>query len=128
MPHTIIEYSDNLAGEGDIPGLLKKIAAKLCNSGGVFPIGGVRVRAHPVTQYVIADGADDYAFLHTVVKLAAGRPEDFKKEFFDELFELIKAHFAELMSRRYLALSMYIEEVDESGSYKHNNIHRKFKA
>jgi 5-carboxymethyl-2-hydroxymuconate isomerase len=128
MPHTIIEYSDNLAGEGDIQGLLKKIAAKLCDSGGVFPIGGVRVRAHPVRDYVIADGQDDYAFLHTVVKLAAGRPEEFKKRFFDELFELIKAHFAELMSRRYLALSMYVEEVDEAGSYKHNNIHRKFKA
>jgi 5-carboxymethyl-2-hydroxymuconate isomerase len=128
MPHTIIEYSDNLTGEGDIPGLLKKIAAKLCSSGGVFPIGGVRVRAHPVSDYVIADGADDYAFLHTVVKLAAGRPEEFKKRFFDELFELIKAHFADLMSRRYLALSMYVEEVDEAGSYKHNNIHRKFKA
>ena len=128
MPHTIIEYSDNLAGEGDIPRLLKKIAEKLCDSGGVFPIGGVRVRAHPVSEYVIADGKDDYAFVHTVVKLAAGRPEDFKKRFFGELFEVIKAHFAELASRRYLAISMYVEEVDEAGSYKHNNIHRKFKA
>jgi len=127
MAHTIVEYSDNLAGEGDIPGLLKKIAAKFCDAGGVFPIGGVRVRAYRASEYVIADGNDDYAFVHTVVKLGAGRSAEFKKNFFDELFEVIKAHFADLMQRRYLALSMYVEEVDETGSYKHNNIHRKFK-
>jgi 5-carboxymethyl-2-hydroxymuconate isomerase len=128
MPHTIVEYSDNLAAEGDIPGLLKTIAAKLCDSGGVLPIGGVRVRAHRVSEYVIADGKDDYAFLHAVVKLGTGRTVAFKERFFDELFQLIKAHFAELASRRYLALSMYVEEVDENGAYRHNNIHRKFKA
>ena len=128
MPHTIVEYSDNLAEEGDIPGLLRKIAAKLCDSGGVFPTGGVRVRAYPAHEYVIADGKDDYAYVHTVVKLAAGRPADFKKRFFGELFDIIKAHFAEFAERRYLALSMYVEEVDETGSYKHNNIHRKFKT
>jgi 5-carboxymethyl-2-hydroxymuconate isomerase len=128
MPHTIVEYSDNLAAEGDIPGLLRKIAAKLCDSDGVFPIGGVRVRAYPAHDYVIADGKDYYAFVHIVVKLGPGRSAFFKKRFFGELFDVIKAHFAELMERRYLALSMYVEEVDESGSYKHNNIHRKFKA
>jgi 5-carboxymethyl-2-hydroxymuconate isomerase len=128
MPHTIVEYSDNLASDGDISGLLRKIAAKLCDSGGVFPIGGVRVRAHPAHDYVIADGKDDYAFVHIVVKLGAGRPADFKKRFFGELFEVIKAHFADLAERRYLALSMYVEEVDEAGSYKHNNIHQKFRT
>lgn len=128
MPHTIVEYSDNLVEDGDIPGLLQKIAAKLCDLDGVFPIGGVRVRAYRCSEYVIADGKDDYAFVHTVVKLGAGRPVAFKERFFDELFTLIEAHFAEIASRRYLALSMYVEEADEAGSYKHNNIHRKFKA
>jgi 5-carboxymethyl-2-hydroxymuconate isomerase len=128
MPHTIVEYSDNLAADGDIPSLLKKIAAKLCDSGEVLPIGGVRVRAYRAIDYVIADGMDDYAFVHVVVKIGAGRPVAFKERFFDELFDVIKTHFAEIASRRYLALSMYVEEVDEAGSYKHNNIHRKFKA
>lgn len=128
MPHTIVEYSDKIAGDGDIAGLLRKLAAKLCDSGGVFPLGGVRVRAYPAHDYVIADGKDDYAFVHIVVKLAAGRPADFKTRFFNELFDIVKAHFAELIERRYLALSMYVEEVDEAGSFKLNNIHRKFKA
>lgn len=128
MPHMIVEYSDNLAEAGDIPALLQKIAAKLCDSGGVFPIGGVRVRAYRASEYVIADGLDDYAFFHAVAKIGAGRPDDFKKRFFGEVFDIIKAHFAELMEARYVALSMYVEEADEAGSFKHNNIHRKFKA
>jgi 5-carboxymethyl-2-hydroxymuconate isomerase len=128
MPHTIVEYSDNLVEDGDIPLLLEKIAAKLRDSGGVFPIGGIRVRAHRTSEYVIADGQDDCAFLHIVVKLGTGRPEEFKKRFFGELFDIVKAHFAELAERRYLALSMYVEEVDESGAFRHNNIHQKFKT
>ena len=110
------------------PAFCRRSPPSSATSDGVFPIGGVRVRAYRCSEYVIADGKDDYAFVHTVVKLGAGRPVAFKERFFDELFTLIEAHFAEIASRRYLALSMYVEEADEAGSYKHNNIHRKFKA
>lgn len=128
MPHTIVEYTDNLGPEADIPGLLGKIAAKLRDSGGVFPVGGIRVRAYPVHDYVIADGADDYAFVHVVVKIGAGRPDEFKRRFFGVLFDIVKAHFADLFERRYLALSLYVEEAGEAGSFKHNNIHKKFQG
>ncbi len=47
MAHAIVEYTDNLGSEADIPGLLAKIAAKMRDSGGVFPIGGIRIRANP---------------------------------------------------------------------------------
>jgi 5-carboxymethyl-2-hydroxymuconate isomerase len=128
MAHAIVEYTDNLGPDADIPRLLKTIAAKLNDSGGVFPLGGIRVRAIRLTEYVIADGQDDYAFVNTTIKMGPGRPESFKTAFFGELFELIKAHFAEIYARRYLALSLYVEEADEAGSFKHNNIHQKFKA
>ena len=127
MPHIIVEYTDNLGSEADMCGLLKKLAAKMRASDGVFPIGGIRVRAIRLSEYVIADGEEDYAFVHTTAKIGAGRPAEFKKRFFGEMFELIKAHFEKLYAERYLALSLYIEETDEDGSYKHNNIHRKFK-
>jgi 5-carboxymethyl-2-hydroxymuconate isomerase len=39
----------------------------------------------------------------------------------------VKAHFAALYDRRYLALSLYVEEADEAGSFKHNNIHQRFR-
>jgi 5-carboxymethyl-2-hydroxymuconate isomerase len=128
MPHIVVEYTDNLGPQADIGGLLKKLAAKMRASDGVFPIGGIRVRAIRLSEYVVADGEEDYAFVHVTVKIGAGRPAEFKKRFFGEMFDLIKTHFEKIYAERYLALSLYIEEVDEDTSYKHNNIHRKFKA
>jgi len=126
MAHALVEYSDNLTDQGDIRGLLKKIAAQMCNSNGVFPTGGIRIRANRLSEYVIADGEDDYAFVNIVVQMGSGRPADFKKQFFDELFEIIKAHFAIIYASRYLAISLYVVEVNEQNSYKQNNIHAKF--
>lgn len=128
MPHIIVEYTDNLGDEADIPDLLKKLAAKMVDSGGVFPIGGVRVRAIRLTEYVIADGEGDYALVNATAKIGAGRPADFKQAFFGEMFEIIKRHFAKLYSERLLALTLYVEEADENGSFKQNNIHAKFRS
>lgn len=128
MPHCIIEYTDNLAEDGDIPGLLKTLADALCDSGGVFPKGGVRVRALRLNEYVVADGTADDAFVNVTVKIGAGRPAAFKSAFFGGLFSLVEAHFADLFARRGLALSLYVEEADEAGSFKKNNIHTRFRA
>jgi len=127
MAHAVVEWTSNLEGEADIRGLLELIAAAMRNSGGVFPWGGIRVRAIRLDDYVIADGKADDAFVNVTVKMGAGRSAEFKQAFFTDLFEQIKAHFAELYSRRYLALSLYVEEADEADSFKHNNIHKRFK-
>jgi len=128
MPHIIVEYTDNLVGDGDIQGLLRKLAAKMVDSDNVFPIGGVRVRATRLSEYVIADGKDDYAFVNTTAKIGAGRPLPFKQKFFGEMFEIITQHFHTLMSERLIALSLYVEEVDEKGAFRENNIHIRFKS
>lgn len=127
MAHAVVEWTSNLEGEADIRGLLELIAAAMRNSGGAFPWGGIRVRAIRLDDYVIADGKADDAFVNITVKMGAGRSAEFKQTFFTDLFEQIKAHFAELYARRYLALSLYVEEADEAGSFKHNNIHKRFK-
>ena len=127
MAHCTVEYTDNLGREGDIPALLWKLAAKFSDSGGVFPIGGVRVRAIRLTEYVIADGAENDGFVNITVKMGAGRDPEFKKRFFGEMFDIVKDHFAGLYEKRYLALSLYVDEADENGSFKQNNIHARFK-
>lgn len=127
MAHAVVEWTSNLEGEADIHGLLELIAAAMRNSGGIFPWGGIRVRAIRLDDYVIADGKADDAFVNVTVKMGAGRSVEFKRAFFTDLFEQIKTHFADLYGRRYLALSLYVEEADEAGSFKHNNIHKRFK-
>lgn len=128
MPHFILEYTDNLKAEGDIPGLLRKVVDVLIDQNGAFPIGGLRARAIELHDYEIADGKADYAFAHATLKIGAGRSEAVKQAAFDQVFATIKEHFAEIFAKRYLALSMEISEFSEAGTYKHNNIHARFKA
>lgn len=127
MPHLVVEYTANLKQEGDIPALLRKANRALIDQGGVFPIGGIRSRAIEITDWCIADGEDDYAFVHVTLKIGAGREDAVKRRVTDALFEMIKAHFADLYAKRLLALSMELVEFSEGGTYKHNNLHAKFR-
>jgi 5-carboxymethyl-2-hydroxymuconate isomerase len=128
MPHIIVEYTDNLGGDARIPELLKEINSTLIAQDGAFPIGGIRSRALALTDYCVADGAERRdAFVHITLKIGAGRSDAVKKKTCDELFEAVKAHFAQVFDTRGLALSMELIEFSESGTYKHNNIHARYK-
>lgn len=126
MAHFIVEYTSNLAAEADIPALLRK-ANEALNAQQVYPVGGVRSRAIELTDWCMADGAADYAFVHGTLKIGAGRSREIRQRTGDALFEVMKAHFADLYARRYLALSLEIYEFDEAGTWKHNNVHARFR-
>jgi 5-carboxymethyl-2-hydroxymuconate isomerase len=127
MPHLVFEITDNIAPQADIDGLLKKANDCLIAQGGVFPIGGIRSRAIVLQHYRVADGAEDDAFVHVTLKVGAGRTAAALRKAGDELFAMIKDHFAALQAARGLALSMEIFEFDEAGTWKHNNIHARYR-
>jgi 5-carboxymethyl-2-hydroxymuconate isomerase len=127
MAHAIIEWSANLEGVLDLSGLMNLIAEDMrIRSDGVFPVGGIRVRAHRVDDYVIADGtcADD-AFLNVDIKMGIGRSAEFRKAYFDALSKRIIDFLAELFEQRPFAFSLYVSEVD---GWKHNSIHKRLKG
>ena len=126
MAHFIVEYTHNIAAEADIPGLLRKANEALIAQQ-VYPIGGIRSRAIELTDWCMADGADDYAFVHGTLKIGAGRAAEVRQRTGDALFAMMKAHFADLYARRYLALSLEIYEFDEAGTWKQNNVHARFR-
>lgn len=127
MPHLIYEYTDNLE-EADIDGLLKKSNKILLDQSGVFPTGGIRSRAVRLAHYCIADGAHPTdAFVHVSLKIGAGRTEAQKQKACDELFAMIKQHFAPHFARHGLAISMELSEFSEAGTWKHNNLHARYK-
>jgi len=127
MPHLIVEHTDNLAEEAAIPELLRKANAVLIAQNGVFPIGGIRSRAIRLTDYCVADGAADDAFVHLTLKIGAGRSAEQKQAAGDALFAMVTEHFAALFARRFLALSLEIQEFSEAGTWKQNNIHPRYK-
>lgn len=122
MPHVIVEYTANLNPDARIPELLKGINDALIAQGDAFPVGGIRSRAIELQHYRVADGSTDCAFVHVTLKIGAGRTAETKKRACDALFELLKAHFAEVYAKRLFALSMELYEF-EGGTYKYNNVH-----
>lgn len=126
MAHVTIEWTANLAGEFDLRALMEMIAEDMRErADGVFPVGGIRVRAYRADDYVIADNAGpDDAFVNFDVKMGAGRPVEFRERYFNALFERITQFFAELSVRRPLALTLYVEEAE---GWKHNTIHQRLK-
>ncbi|MGV3489310.1 MAG: 5-carboxymethyl-2-hydroxymuconate Delta-isomerase [Tuberibacillus sp.] len=126
MPHVIVEYTDNIKEEARIPELLKKVNDILISYSPVFPVGGIRSRAIELHDYCVADGTEDDAFVHAALKIGKGRSAADKKAVCDDLFEMMKAHFADLFDQRYLALSLELYEFQES-TYKYNNIHHRYK-
>lgn len=127
MAHLVIEYTANIRSDANLAELLRKANEVILAQDGVFPPGGVRSRAVELSDYRMADGAADYAFVHATFKIGAGRSPVVKKKVCDELFAMLKAHFAALYAKRYLALSMELYEFDEGGTYKHNNVHARFR-
>ena len=126
MPHFIAECTDNIREQGDLPGLFAKVNEALAATG-IFPLGGIRSRAHWLDTWQMADGRHDYAFVHMTLKIGAGRSLESREAVGEMLFGLIKAHFAELMASRYLALSFELDELHPTLNYKQNNVHALFK-
>ncbi|EOZ7527402.1 5-carboxymethyl-2-hydroxymuconate Delta-isomerase [Enterobacter quasiroggenkampii] len=126
MPHFIAECTDNIREQADLPALFAKVNEALAATG-IFPIGGIRSRAHWLDTWQMADGKHDYAFVHMTLKIGAGRSLESREAVGEMLFGLIKAHFAALMASRYLALSFELDELHPTLNYKQNNVHALFK-
>lgn len=130
MPHLTLEYSSNLAADGDIAGLMPKLARCLvehrADGKPVYPIGGVRVRAYETRDYCVADGSPDIGFVHASLKVGSGRSAETLKATGDALFAILKAHFAAPYEKQGLALSLEVGEFSEAGTWKHNNLHARF--
>ncbi|MGL4859472.1 MAG: 5-carboxymethyl-2-hydroxymuconate Delta-isomerase [Enterobacteriaceae bacterium] len=126
MPHFYAECTDNIREEAQLEQLFAQVHHYLAGTG-IFPIGGIRSRALWLDTWRMADGADDYAFVHMTLKMGHGRSQESRQQVGEALFALIKAHFAPLMAQRYLALSFEIRELDPALNFKQNNVHTRFR-
>ena len=127
MPNIVVEYTDNIRAEADIPGLLRTMADTVQAAGqGAFPLAAVRIRAIELKDYIIGDGKPEYAFVNISVKLAKGRPEEDKTRTFGAVWEAVKAHLKPVDESRVLAISMDVEEFGDRIAYKQNRLHELF--
>ena len=62
MPHLTVQYSQNLDHDFDMKEFCSVMSVAMQQTG-VFPLAGIRVRAHPMPQYCVADGHSKNAFV-----------------------------------------------------------------
>jgi 5-carboxymethyl-2-hydroxymuconate isomerase len=126
LPHLIVEYSANIEDRIALDELLDKLHT--CALGtGVFPIGGLRVRAHKAEHYRVADKAPDNGFVHVTAVIGHGRALDVQQRAGEELFATLSAHLHELYARTPLAISLNVQEFHPVLNFKKNNLHEYVK-
>ncbi|MCO5399838.1 5-carboxymethyl-2-hydroxymuconate Delta-isomerase [Ralstonia soli] len=126
MPHVIIEYTANVEADARIPELMRVLNDVLIVHADVFPIGGIRTRALRLDQYRMADGAADDAFIHVAFRIKAGRPKAVTGPICAEMFTAMRAHLSDVFARRYLGLTLELEEFNAHGFHVENNVHARF--
>jgi 5-carboxymethyl-2-hydroxymuconate isomerase len=124
MAHCIVEYSANLEADLSPRQLLERMHATMVASG-VFPLGGIRVRAARRDLYIVADGDPDHAFVAVLIRMGRGRDEATRKRVSQELLAALADETRESFARRGLSLSVEIQEIDEAGASRKNNLHER---
>jgi 5-carboxymethyl-2-hydroxymuconate isomerase len=90
MPHFTIEDSANLDARVDM-GAVVELVRKAAVESGVFPLGGIRVRAIRCEHYAIADGRPDLGFLDMVLRLGEGRDLATRKKAGEHIFRVVRS-------------------------------------
>jgi 5-carboxymethyl-2-hydroxymuconate isomerase len=127
MPHFTIEYSANLDSRVDMAGVVE-VVRKAAVETGIFPLGGIRVRAIRCEHYAIADDNRAHGFLDMVLRLGEGRDLATRKKAGDRIFKALSTHLDPVFAESKFALSFDMQINDGETSWKRNNIHEALKA
>ena len=127
MPHFTIEYSANLDDHLDI-GAVCEVVRKAAVETGIFPLGGIRVRAIRCEHFAIADARQDYGFLDMVLRIGEGRDLPTRKKAGEHVFNVLSRHLDPVFAGSKFALSFDMQINDKDTSWKRNNIHDALKV
>jgi len=122
MAHFILEYSANLAHEKLA---LAQLFAKLHQTAaatGLFPLAGLRSRAHRLDEYHVANGDPRFGFVHLNFRIGPGRSENEKTQVFTVLRDILNEHLNELYQSQAVAISFEITELPADLRHNHNNL------
>ena len=127
MPHFTIEYSANLESRVDI-GQVVEVVRRAAVETGIFPLGGIRVRAIRCEHHAIADGRPHFGFVDMVLRLGEGRDLATRKNAGEHIFRALSDHLDPVFVQSQFALSFDMQINDKETSWKRNNIHEQLTA
>ena len=122
MPHLTLEYTDNINFE--VQPLLARLHSELVATGAIN-LKGIKSRAVRHSQYRIADGDPNYAFVHVSLLIREGRPLEIQKDAAQRVMAVLKETFGYLFTDSYLSMSVDIKEMREGIALTLHNIPEK---
>ena len=122
MPHLTLEYSDNI--EVAVQPLLARLHEEVVATGAIN-LKGIKSRVIRHTQYRIADGDPDYAFVHVGLLIREGRPLEIQKEATQRVMKVLKETFGHLFEKRKLSLTVDLKEMRDGIALTEHNIPAK---
>jgi 5-carboxymethyl-2-hydroxymuconate isomerase len=133
MPHLVILYTGQLDHDTDMTQLCRSLADTMLTvrdetGEQVFPTGGVRVFAYPATHYAVADGSGDHGFVYLNLRMGKGRSEATQQNAGQRLMSTARAHFADLLTRRHVGITLQIDVGLPVFDGRFGNLHPLFAA
>ena len=119
MPHLTLEYTDNI--EVDVQPLLTRLHEEVVATGAIN-LKGIKSRAIQHSQYRIADGNPDYAFVHVSLLIREGRPIEVQKEATSRVMAVLKETFGYRFETGKISLSVDLKEMREGIALTDHNI------
>ncbi len=133
MPHVVILYTPDLEADTSMGGLCRALGDAMLTvrdeaGAQVFPTGGVRVFAYPAAHAAVADGSGEFGFCYMNLRMGRGRSAAVQQAAGRALAEAAKAHFAPLLERRRIGLTLQVDEGPEVFDAKFGNLHPLFQT
>lgn len=124
MPHLSIEYSAGLEARVDMAAVCKALHGAMV-AAGIFPLAGIRVRAHRADYAIVADGLPENDFAALTLSVGAGRDTATLKQAGDAIFAVAQSALAGPLATQHFALSLEIRVIDPELSWKDTPIHAR---
>ena len=124
MAHLVIEYSAGMEERCRTGALCGAVYGAMKNCG-IFPLAGIRVRAHRANYAIVADGKAGNDFIHMTLSVGAGRTTEALKDAGQMVFDAARSVLGEPLASQYFALSLEIRVIDPELSWKDNPIHAR---
>jgi 5-carboxymethyl-2-hydroxymuconate isomerase len=119
-----IQYSANTTERVDMHAFCQTIAETILELG-LYPKGGLRVRAMAADFSHIADGHPENAFIDMVFRIGAGRSDDDKKRTGAAVQAAAETFLGDTLTSGYFMLSTEIVEISKPLSWKTNSVHKR---
>ena len=117
MPHTILEYSDNIVDSADLQPFWAQLHPVLAATA-PCRLQDIKSRAHRCDEFRMADGRWELAFVHLTLLMMEGRDEATLKKVGEGALAILQEHFPRTLAQREADFTVEIRPMRKDSYFK----------